>query len=404
MSIFIVGMIRKATKYYLNTYKGLSREIWLLAFVNLVNRCGTMVGAFLMIYLISQIGCTLTQAGSVLALFGIGAIFGSLIGGKLTDKIGFYKVQIVTLVFGGFIFIILGQLKTYESICICTFILGLVNEAFRPANSAAMAKYSTEKNRMRSFSLMRLAFNLGWAVGGGIGGLIASYSYQYLFWIDGVTNIAAAGLIYLLLPPKLISDTIDKAEVIVVKMSVYKDKIFISFALVSLLYIMSFFQMLSNLTTYFKNEVYLSERHIGLLMMWNGILIVLIEMTLVYYLEKNWSKRKTVTFGVSLHIIAYLILVVFKVNFAVAFIAMTFITLSEIFAFSVLVSFWMSRTNDSNRGQYAGVWTMTWSISQSIGSFLGAAVAQHFGFNVLWCIVIVFCTTAIFFYSRLIKN
>ena len=397
-------MIRKATKYYLNTYKGLSKEIWLLAFVNLVNRCGTMVGAFLMIYLTSQIGCTLTQAGSVLALFGIGAIFGSLIRGKLTDKIGFYKVQLGTLILGGLIFIILGQLRTYYSICVCIFILGLVNEAFRPANSAAMAKYSDEKNRMRSFSLMRLAFNLGWAVGGGIGGLLASYSYQYLFWIDGVTNIAAAGLIYLLLPPKIIAVAKEKVETVIVKMSVYKDKVFISFALVSLLYIMSFFQMLSNLTTFFKNEVHLSERYIGLLMMWNGILIVLIEMTLVYYLEKNWSKRKAVIFGVSLHIIAYLILLIFKVNFAVAFISMTFITLSEIFAFSVLVSFWMSRTNESNRGQYAGIWTMTWAVAQSTGSFLGAAVAQYFGFNVLWCVVIVFCAIAVFFYSRLIKN
>lgn len=397
-------MIANAAKYYINTYKGLSKEIWLLAFVNLVNRCGTMVGAFLMIYLTSQIGCTLTQAGSVMAFFGIGAIFGSLLGGKLTDKIGFYKVQLATLILGGCIFIVLGQLRTYYSISICVFILGSINEAFRPANSAAMAKYSTEENRMRSFSLMRLSFNLGWAVGGGLGGLIASYSYQYLFWIDGITNMIAALLIYLLLPPVIVKDAVNKLENVLVKVSAYKDKVFISFVLVSLLYIMSFFQMLSNLTTYFKNEVLLSERSIGILMMWNGILIVLIEMSLVYYLERNWSKRKAVIFGVSLHIIAYAILVIFKVNFLVAFITMTFITLSEIFAFSVLVSFWMTRADETNRGQYAGIWTMTWAIAQSSGSFLGSAVAQHFGFNMLWCIVILFCATAIFFYSKLIKN
>ncbi len=397
-------MIENAAKYYINTYKGLSKEIWLLAFVNLVNRCGTMVGAFLMIYLTSQIGCTLTQAGSVIAFFGIGAIFGSLLGGKLTDKIGFYKVQLATLILGGCIFIVLGQLRTYYSISICVFILGSINEAFRPANSAAMAKYSTEENRMRSFSLMRLSFNLGWAVGGGLGGLIASYSYQYLFWIDGITNMIAALLIYLLLPPVIVKDAVNKLENVLVKVSAHKDKVFISFVLVSLLYIMSFFQMLSNLTTYFKNEVLLSERSIGILMMWNGILIVLIEMSLVYYLERNCSKRKAVIFGVSLHIIAYAILVIFKVNFLVAFISMTFITLSEIFAFSVLVSFWMTRADETNRGQYAGIWTMTWAIAQSSGSFLGSAVAQHFGFNMLWCIVILFCATAIFFYSKLIKN
>jgi len=397
-------MIANALRYYVNTYKGLSREIWLLAFVNLVNRCGTMVGAFLMIYLTSQIHCTLTQAGSVIAIFGIGAIFGSLLGGKLTDLFGFYKVQLGTLIAGGCIFIVLGQLHTYTSISVCAFILGLVNEAFRPANTAAMAKYSDEKNRMRSFSLMRLAFNLGWAVGGGLGGIIASYSYQYLFWIDGITNMLAAALIYFLLPPIVTTSIKEKLEKTVAKVSVYKDKIFMMFALVSLLYIMSFFQMLSNLTTFFKNEVHLSERYIGFLMMWNGLLIVFIEMSLVYYIEKNWSKRKAIIFGVSLHIIAYLLLLIFKVNFLVAFAAMTFITLSEIFAFAVLVSFWMNRTNDSNRGQYAGVWTMTWAIAQSTGTLSGAAIAEHFGFNMLWIMVILFCATAIFFYSRLIKN
>jgi predicted MFS family arabinose efflux permease len=257
---------------------------------------------------------------------------------------------------------------------------------------------------MRSFSLMRLAFNLGWAVGGGLGGIIASYSYQYLFWIDGITNMLAAALIYFLLPPIVTTSIKEKLEKKITKVSVYKDKVFILFALISLLYIMSFFQMLSNLTTFFKNEVHLSERFIGFLMMWNGLLIVFIEMSLVYYIEKNWSKRKAIIFGVSLHIIAYLLLLIFKVNVIVAFAAMTFITLSEIFAFAVLVSFWMNRTDDSNRGQYAGVWTMTWAIAQSVGTLSGAAVAEHFGFNILWLMVILFCGIAIFFYSRLIKN
>ena len=397
-------MITKAAKYYVNTFKGLSKEIWLLAFVNLVNRCGTMVGAFLMIYLTTQIGCTLSQAGIVIALFGIGAIFGSLLGGKLTDTVGFYKVQLITLVLGGFIFIILGQLKTYVSICVCTFILGLINEAFRPANSAAMASYCDDNNRMRSFSLMRLAFNLGWAVGGGLGGLLASYSYQYLFWVDGITNICAAILIYFLLPPQIITASKEKIKEVLVKVSAYKDYTFLLFASVSLLYIISFFQMMSNMTAFFKNEIHFTERTIGFLMMWNGILIVLVEMSLVYYLERKWTKRNALLLGVSFHVIAYLILIVFPVNFWISFLCITFITLSEMFAFPVMVAFWMKRSDENNRGQYAGIWTMTWAIAQSTGTFLGSSVAQHFGFTTLWWLVVILCSISIFFYAKLVKN
>ena len=105
-----------------------------------------------------------------MSLWGIGAFIGSYFGGRFTDKIGFYKIQLFSLFFGGIGFIILGQLQNYYAICVATFLLAMVNEAFRPANSAAMGKFSTDENRMRSFTLMRLSFNLGWAVGAGIGG------------------------------------------------------------------------------------------------------------------------------------------------------------------------------------------------------------------------------------------
>ena len=65
-------------------------------------------------------------------------------------------------------------MKSYPLICLVTFLLSLVNEAFRPANSTAIAFYSKEENRTRSYSLNRLAINLGWALGGAIGGILAS--------------------------------------------------------------------------------------------------------------------------------------------------------------------------------------------------------------------------------------
>lgn len=102
---------------------------------------------------------------------------------------------------GGIMFILLGQMRSYPLICIFTFALSVVNEAFRPANAAAIAWYSNPANRIRSYSLNRLAINLGWAAGGALGGFIASYDYSLLFWVDGFTNILAAILLRLFLSP-----------------------------------------------------------------------------------------------------------------------------------------------------------------------------------------------------------
>src|SRR4030095_14098019 len=186
-------MFRTTVATYRNAYSGLSHSTWLLSLIMLINRSGTMVVPFMTLYLTSPaMGYSIGQAGIVFGLFGVGAFCGAYFGGKLTDKIGYYPVQLITLTGGGILFILLGQMKTYPLICLFTFLLSFVNEAFRPANSKAIAFYSKQENRTRSYSLNRLAINIGWAVGGGIGGILAHINYELLFWVDGCTNLAAA--------------------------------------------------------------------------------------------------------------------------------------------------------------------------------------------------------------------
>ena len=155
-------MLSYTVRTYRNAYSGLSRSTWLLSIIMLINRSGTMVIPFMTLYLTSPaMGYSVGQAGFVFGLFGAGAFFGAYFGGRLTDKIGFYPVQMITLTGGGVLFIVLGQMKTFPLICLFTFLLSFVNEAFRPANSTAIATYSKEENRTRSYSLNRLAINLG---------------------------------------------------------------------------------------------------------------------------------------------------------------------------------------------------------------------------------------------------
>jgi predicted MFS family arabinose efflux permease len=187
-------MILPVLSLYKNAYSGLSRSTWWLSLVMLVNRSGTMVVPFMTMYLTQHVGVGIGKAAFVMSLFGAGSIIGALAGGKITDKTGYYYVQLVTLLAGGIMFMVLGQMKSYHSICIASFFLSMINEAFRPANSVAVAHYSKDENITRSFSLNRLAVNLGWAVGGAMGGIIAAHNYQLLFWVDGFTNIGAGVL------------------------------------------------------------------------------------------------------------------------------------------------------------------------------------------------------------------
>lgn len=63
------------------------------------------------------------------------------------------------------------------------------------------------------------------------------------------------------------------------------------------------------------------------------------------------------------------------------------VTFGEIFSMPFMNTYWISRTVPSNRGQYAGLYTMAWSAAQCLGPLLGAQVAEHQGFRVLWWII-----------------
>lgn len=374
-------------RLYKQAYSGLSRETWLLSLVMLVNRSGTMVVPFMTIYLTEEMHRSIGEAALVMGLFGTGAIAGALLGGKLTDRLGFYRIQLFALGGGGVLFIILGLMNQFPLICVFAFLLSLVNESFRPANATAVAHYSEEATRTRSFSLNRLAINLGWAAGGALGGFIASHNYQLLFWVDGCTNIVAAFLLVMFLrTPRTQADR--KPESVVIGGSPYRDLVYLIFILLTAVFAICFFQFFTTIPVYFKQELNLSLILIGILMSLNGLVIAFVEMLLVYLLEKRKSDSFYISIGVILVGLSFFLLNIFRhTPVFSAFAAMTVITFGEMVCMPFMNSFWVTRTNVLNRGAYASLYTIAFSLGQILGPLLGAEVIEGSGFTSLWWLI-----------------
>ncbi|MES2513584.1 MAG: MFS transporter [Bacteroidota bacterium] len=382
-------MIGRAISLYKTSFTGLSKEAWLLSFIMLVNRSGTMVLPFMTLYLTGpEMNRSLSDAGFVMGLFGLGSIVGAYFGGKFSDKIGFYKVQLFALLLGGVLFVILGQLKSYPLICLFSFLLSLVNEAFRPANSSAIAFYSTIANRTRSFSLNRLSVNLGWAVGASIGGLIAAYNYELLFWVDGITNIVAAILLFYMLKP---AETIKIKTVEGVEppasISAYKDKTYLWFLVLVTLFACCFVQLFTTIPKYFRDDLLLNEKYIGLIMAINGIIIVTIEMILIYTLEKKNKDMQYIIIGLLLCACAYLSLLIPGPAKLISLIMILFITIGEIMSMPFMNSFWIARCNDKNRGQYAALYTIAWGTANVLGPYLCSALVDATSFEMMFIVL-----------------
>ncbi len=400
-------MISATINLYRNAYSGLNRNIWLLSIVMLINRSGTMVLGFLTLYC-NSLGYSTMQGGWVVAIYGVGSIVGALLGGKLSDNIGFYRTQFAALFFGGIMFLVMGQMKTYLSICNCAFVLSMINEAFRPANATAIAHYSNRKNRTQSFSLVRLAINLGWGVGVAIGGILASIDYHLLFWVDGFTNIAASFALLLILPKvslaqqKLPSAQDGETQTVLSGNSAIKDKEFMYFLFFVLLFGLCFFQVFTTVPVFMKNVLKLNESSIGIIMALNGVLIAVFEMLIVYKLEGKRPYLYLITVGTVLMAIAFLLLdVPLLPGFMVAIFAVLVLTMAEMIAMPFMNSFYISKSPENRRGQYAGLYTMAWSVAQVVGSSGGSFVGAKIGFINLWWIIAAICVIAAIGFYRL---
>ncbi|MBC8173549.1 MAG: MFS transporter, partial [Chitinophagales bacterium] len=322
---------------YRNVYGGLSTESWLLAFITFINRSGMMVLPFLNLYLTESLHFSVTRAGIVLSLFGVGSMIGSFLGGWLTDRIGYFKVSLFSLVVGGVSFILLSQVRSFEALCICMLLSSIIVESLRPALSSSVAIFSKPENFTRSFSLLRMAINLGASFGPAIGGLLAAASYTWLFIGDGATSIAAGIFFYFYFRSRSAHIVIKKDDNNADNKTPYTDIPFLVFILFCCLYAILFFQIFTTLPLYYRNVHHLSEPNIGLLLALNGIIVVFFEMAFVYTFEKKFPLPNIIITGVLLSGIAMIVLNFIKADW-ILYVSMILLSFSEILAMPFMMT------------------------------------------------------------------
>lgn len=386
-------MFKKIAATYQQSFSGLSSETWLLSWVMLINRAGTMAVPFMGLYVTRFLNRPLTDATILISLFGCGSVLGAIAGGKLTDVIGFRPVQIFSQLVSGCLFIVFAQMRHFPSLCFLTVLISFISEAFRPANFTAIAAYATEGKHTRSYSLNRLAINLGWAVGGSIGGLVASINYQLLFWVDGISNIIAGLCIVVFLPSAKAMKKEMKARLAgITSLPPWKDLLFMKFIFLCTLFTTCFFLIFRLLPIFWKTEWHINEASIGFILGMNGVIVAIFEMVLVARWENKRSAFSYIVGGVLLTASAYILMTLpayFPV--ALALVGVVLISFGEMLVLPFFNSFVMKRSNEASRGQYAAAYTLTWSVAQIIGPLGGGFIAEKLGYRWLWAILAMVC-------------
>src|SRR5580704_14819794 len=379
--------------------KDLPREVWLLSAATLVNRAGTMVLPFLVLYLTRTLGITPAHAALSLTVYGIAALITMPVAGRLTDVLGPLTVIKTSLFLSGVLLFLFPLAHSFATILAITFLFAILNESVRPPSLSMISDLVAPAQRKPAFALSRLAVNLGMSVGPAIGGVLALFSFRWLFFVDGATSILAGIVIMLarwdttrLKPshdaewsePSELGSEIEADSVVPLAAShpaadlrAFRNRRMLYFLAAMIPVQIVFFQLTSTLPLFLVHNLHLPESFYGTVFTLNTLLIVAIEVPLNTAMAR-WTHRRTLTLGALLYAIGFGAFALVKGPVQV-FAAVIVWTFGEMILLPGSSAYAAEIAPVGRRGEYMGLYTMSFSFAFAIGPFLGAELLQHRG-------------------------
>jgi predicted MFS family arabinose efflux permease len=396
-------MIRATIRRYRDAFSGLPREVWLLALALFVNRSGAMVMTFMTLYLTSQRGMSDAAAGRMVSVYGLGAVCGAFWGGRVSQRMGGVRLQTICLFLAVPGYFVLPVWGSWPGLAASLFVLSVINEAVRPANAVAITSLTTPEVRTRALSLNRLAANLGFSFGPMIGGVLATIDFRLLFLVDGLTTLAAAGLLLWFFrmqdgrvaPPQASVRKRGQAPSISRKhrfsssssgsqspfsdrrlqLSPVKDRLFVLVMALMLVNLVVFVQFGATYPLYLRDHYGFSKRAIGAMFAVNTATIVLVEMVLLDAI-KHWPLLRTIGWGCLLSCVGFGILP-FGSSVLYAAGAMLVVTVGEMLSFPITAGFTANRSTRGNEGAYMGWYALVFAAASVLGPTIGSAIYER---------------------------
>ncbi len=359
------------------------RDLWILFITTLINRLGSMVLPFMVLYFTREMHFTVSQAGFLLAFYGIGAMITAPLSGTLCDRFGADRILKISLFLSSIFLCAFPLVATFSGVFVMTILLAITSEMFRPASATLVTTSVQPEQRKTAFALFRQAINIGMSVGPALGGFLADVSFFYIFLIDGLTSLAG-GVIAVIGLRKRSRKPESPAETPVLEASnfAWKDPGFVYFLLALLPIIITFFQHISTMPLYMVQDLKLSPAKYGLSFTFNTILVILLEVPLNIY-TAHWSFRKSLALG-SLLIALGFGGMVLATNFPTVLITVVVWTFGEMIFLPVCAAYVAEIAPPNRQGQYMGFYTMAFSVAFTVGPWMGTVLMEKYGAGPMW--------------------
>jgi len=331
------------------TSTALPRAFWALWVCQLVNRLGSFVQPFLVLYLTQDRHLSAGTAGAVAAAVGLGSVAAQLVGGFLTDRIGRRLTMLI-----------------------CFFGTG--------AALVLLADLLQPTERVRAYGLLFWAINLGFSVSTVAAGVLASFGYGLLFWVNAATSVIAGLVIWTMVPesrPAPVAGAASRALLPVVA----RDTVFLLMILIQIGYATIYMQGYSTLPLAMAGDG-LSSRVYGLVIGLNGVVIVLVQPFLGRWMVKL-DRPKLLAASMLVVGLGFGVGAVVHSWWGYALSVVVW-TLGEIGFAAVIGAVFADLAPIDLRGRYMGLSGMAFGVGTVIGPLAGTNALEHLGPTVTW--------------------
>jgi MFS family permease len=378
----------------LKPYKGLPREVYVLFISKMVVAIGAFVYPMLTLLFTKKIGLGEAEAGKWVAAIGLVYLPASLIGGKICDTLGRKRVLVVCDVCASICYAICGFMEPSMNmiylIGMGIFFFGVAD----PAHSSIVADVTTPENRDGAFSLTYLGFNIGFAVGPLVGGLLFENHLRWFFLGDAITTMLATVLIAVFIKETIHhteeglddSRTMERREEGSIFSVVKKRPQIIVFALIFFGYNFAY-SMWGFLMPLHVESVYIGKGAaiFGKLSALNGLVVMMFTPILTKVFIQKAHIRKMVYGGI-LYVIGFGLLG--YVSHITAFIASVFIfTLGEIVCAISSMPYINNNTPVSHRGRMNALLPILFGAGYSVGPLVMGRVLEKTSIAYAWHII-----------------
>ncbi|MBB6282700.1 MDR family MFS transporter [Geobacillus subterraneus] len=368
---------------------------WLLVGMALNVTGGSFLWPLNTIYLHEQLGQPLAVAGAVLMLNSGGSVVGSLVGGVLFDRIGGFRSLLAGACLTMAASAGLSVWHGWPHYAVFLALLGIGSGIVFPVASAYAGAIWPEGGR-RAFNALYVAQNVGVAVGSALGGVVASYSFSFVFFANlllyaAFLVIVTAGLrrIPLLPPPR----TKRSAEV---KKPPSRS---VGWALALLcggygLCWISYVQWSTTIAVYTR-ELHLPVQQYSLLWTINGALIVLAQPVLSRVIRRFMpGMKRQMVIGFAIFAVSFAML--FGADSLGEFAAsMVVLTIAEMIVWPAIPAVVSGLAPQGKAGFYQGIVNGTATAGRMIGPVIGGWAADALGMKPLIGLLVAFALLAV---------